>query len=110
MDLEDAIYMTWQTSQDLDLIFEAILDRPKLLTQDEIANATLGLKMLHDLRMEKLLDIYKREYGLDEYTTDSQKLSERARLMKVIAEVTNGMKVKPKKPVKKGKNERNKIF
>lgn len=103
IDLEDAIYLAWRTSDDLDMFYRHHGDHPKPMTEDEVANMIYGIKQLHDMRMEKLFDVYKREYELDEYTTDPEKLSERARLMGVIAKVTDGMKVKHNKPITKGK-------
>lgn len=101
LDLEDAIYLAWRTSDDLDLFFKHHGDHPKPMTEDEVSNMIYGIKNLHDMRMEKLFDVYKREHQLDEYCTDEEKLSERERLTRVIAGVTEGMAVKPKKGKKK---------
>ena len=106
IDLEDAIYLAWQTSADLELFYKHHGDHPTPMTEDEVSNMIYAMKQLHDMRMEKLFDTYKREFKLDEYTTDPVKLSERARLMKVVAEVTEGMnKTEPKKKGKKNVQE-----
>lgn len=91
MDLEDGIYVAWQTSQDLDLLYNSFLD----MNTDELANVLLGIKAVHDMRMEKLWDLYKREHHLDEYTTDKETLKNRAKLFKTLEEIT-----KPKKSKK----------
>lgn len=96
IDLEDAIYKAWQTSDDLDLFIHHYGDHPKPMTEDEVVNTLLGLKMLHEMRMEQLFTKYKQEFQLDEYCTDEKKLSERERLTEVIAKVTEDM-AKPKK-------------
>ena len=99
IDLEDAIYLAWRTSDDLELFYKHHGDHPVAMTEDEVSNMIYAMKQLHDMRMEKLFDTFKRAFQLDEYTTDPVKLSERARLTKVIAEVTEHMN----KPKKKGK-------
>lgn len=83
IDLEDAIMATWQTSQDLDLIYNSILDK----SVDEMANALLGIKCLHEMRMEQLYDAYKREFKLDEYCTNEKTLKNREKVLKAMAKV-----------------------
>lgn len=99
-DLEDAIYLAWRTSDDLDLFFRHHGDHPKPMTEDEVGNMIYGIKQMHDMRMEKLFDVFKKVNQLDEYCTDKEKLSERERLTEVIARVTEDM-TKPKKKGKK---------
>lgn len=95
-DLETLIHQAWQTSQDIDLLFSWYLDCPNPMTEDEVANTVLGIKMLHDLRMEKLFDGYKQIFELDEYCTDSEKLEFREKIYERIDK-----KLKPKKKGKK---------
>lgn len=94
-DLEDAIMIAWRTSEDLDLFFKHHGDHPTPMTEDEVSNMIYGIKQLHDMRMEKLFDTFKRVFKLDDYCTDPKVLAERDRLHKVIQ--------KAYEPKKKGK-------
>jgi hypothetical protein len=76
-DLEDAIHMMWQTSDDLDLFFRYHGDAEKPMTEDEVANTLLGLKMLHDMRAWNANDVHCRVFGLNQYCTDPQALAAR---------------------------------
>jgi hypothetical protein len=97
-DLEDAIYLAWRTSDDLDLFFKHHGDHPKPMTEDEVSNMVYGIKQMHDMRMEKLFDVFKRVHKLDEYCTDPEKLAARER---VFLEVTDFSK----DTIKKGKKK-----
>jgi hypothetical protein len=77
IDLESAIMLAWQTSEDIDLLYKHHGDAPRPMTEDEVATALLGIKSLHDMRMEKLMDTYCRKMELDEYCTDPEKLARR---------------------------------
>lgn len=77
IDLESAIMVAWQTSEDLDLLYKHHGDHPVPMTEDEVANAIWGIKVLHDMRMEKLMDMYCRKMELNEYCTDPEKLARR---------------------------------
>ena len=79
-DLEQAILTAWQTSDDIDLLYKHHGDAPKPMTEDEVANALLGIKILHDMRMEKLMDMYNRKFELNQYCTDPVKLAARDKL------------------------------
>ena len=80
IDLEDAIYKVWQTSDDLDMFYHYHGDHPKPMTEDEVANALLGLKLLHDMRCERLMDMMCKVHKLDQYTTDPEVLEARQRV------------------------------
>jgi hypothetical protein len=80
VDLEGAIMTAWQTSDDLDLLFQHYGDHPVPMTEDEVLNALLGIKVIHDMRMEKLMDTYCRKFELDQYCTDPIKLAAREEL------------------------------
>jgi len=80
VDLESAIMLAWQTSEDIDLLFKHHCDAPKPMSDDEVANALLGIKTLHDMRMESLMDTYCRKFELDQYCTDPEKLAARENL------------------------------
>lgn len=97
IDLEDAIYLAWRTSDDLDMFYHHHGDHPVPMTEDEVSNMIYAVKQLHDMRMEKLFDVFKREFKMDEYTTDPETLANRAKLFKVVNEITT--------PKKKGKKD-----
>lgn len=96
IDLESAIMLAWQTSEDIDLLFKHHGDAPRPMTEDEVSNALLGIKILHDMRMEALMDTYCRKFELDQYCTDPKKLAEREKFYELMA-------FKPEK--KKGKKK-----
>lgn len=81
VDLESAIMLAWQTSEDIDLLYKHHGDAPRPMTEDEIGNALLGIKILHDMRMESLMDKYCRKMELNQYCTDPEKLAARESLM-----------------------------
>ena len=80
IDLESAIMVAWQTSDDINLLFKHYGDHPVPMTEDEVANALLGIKMLHDMRMEALMDTYCQKFELNQYCTDPVKLAAREQL------------------------------
>jgi hypothetical protein len=80
VDLESAIMLAWQTSEDIDLLYKHHGDHPVPMSEDEVANALLGIKVLHDMRMEKLMDVYCRKLELNQYCTDPEKLAARTNL------------------------------
>ena len=82
IDLESAIMVAWQTSEDLDLLYKHHGDHPVPMTEDEVGNALWGIKVLHDMRMEKLMDTYCRKMELDQYCVDPVKLAAREELFK----------------------------
>ena len=77
VDLESAIMLAWQTSEDIELLYKHHGDAPRPMSDDEVANALLGIKVLHDMRMESLMDTYCRKMELNEYCTDPEKLAAR---------------------------------
>lgn len=92
VDLESAIMKVWQTSDDIDLLFRYMLDAPKVMTEDEIANTLLGLKHLHDMRMWELDDTYCRKLELNQYCTDPEKLAAREELFNDVFKKKKGSK------------------
>jgi len=77
VDLETAIMLAWQTSDDLELLFKHYGDHPAPMSEDEVLNALLGIKTLHDMRMEALMDTYCKKMELNQYCTDPEKLAAR---------------------------------
>jgi hypothetical protein len=84
-DLEDAIYLMWQTSDDLDLFFRYHGDAEQPMTEDEVANALLGLKLLHDMRGWNAMDVHCRVFELNQYCTDPEILAAREAIFNKVA-------------------------
>jgi hypothetical protein len=94
-DLEDAIYKAWQTSDDLEVFFRYHGDAEQPMTEDEVANALIGLKQLHDMRCWQLMDMLARVFELNQYCTDPEKLAARNKLFGHVDDILN--ETKPKK-------------
>ena len=94
IDLEDAIYKVWQTSDDLDLLFKHHGDAPTPMTEDEVANTLLGLKQLHDMRCHALMDMMCRVFELNQYCTDPKKLAARDDIFNLLEPKKKGSKKK----------------
>ena len=88
-DLEDAIYKVWQTADDLDTLFKYHGDAEKPMTEDEVANALLGLKSLHEMRCWQLMDMSARVFKLNQYCTDPEKLARRNEMFGDIHDYLN---------------------
>ena len=82
IDLESAIMVAWQTSEDIELLYRHHGDAPMPMTEDEVANALLGIKILHDMRCENLMDTYCKKMELNQYCTDPVKLAAREKVKK----------------------------
>lgn len=80
IDLESAVMLMWQTSDDIELLYKHYSDAPKPMTEDEVANALLGIKTIHDMRCAALMDMYTRKFELDEYCVDPDILAARDKL------------------------------
>ena len=53
-DLEQHIMQAWITSEDLDLFLWKLMDAPEEMSEDDIANMLIGIKSIHEARMNKL--------------------------------------------------------
>lgn len=56
-DLEGALAACWNTKEDIDLLYEEILEGE--CEWEDIANALLGLSRLHNLRCAKAMRIFE---------------------------------------------------
>lgn len=56
--LEESIQRAWGTVEDLDLLYEKFYEEEKI-DNDEFANFVLGLKELHNARMQKVWDLFE---------------------------------------------------
>jgi hypothetical protein len=52
-DLEQSILQCWNVCDELDLLYTQILERSRPLTQDEMANILLGMKLMYQMKFEK---------------------------------------------------------
>jgi benzoyl-CoA reductase/2-hydroxyglutaryl-CoA dehydratase subunit BcrC/BadD/HgdB len=86
IELEDAIHMAWRTSDDLEMFFKHHGDHPKPMTEDEVSNMIYGIKQLHDIRMEALMDMMCRVHKLNQYTTDPEVLARREKVLNTVVE------------------------
>ena len=77
VDLESAVMLMWQTSDDIELLYKHYSDAPEPMTEDEVATTLLGIKALHSLRCAALEDMYSRKFELDKYCVDPEKLAAR---------------------------------
>lgn len=67
-DLEESINDCWSITKDLDLLLEAIMERPEPLTTDELSNFVLGLKSIYGLKFEKLWFIFEQMVKSGQFT------------------------------------------
>jgi len=59
-DLEDKIMSVWSTADDIDTFLYRYLDSPAdELSEDDISNTLLGIKILHEQRCQKLWDAFE---------------------------------------------------
>lgn len=101
INLEDAIYRAWQTCDDLEMFFKHHGDHPKPMSEDEVSNMILGIKQLHNMRMEALMDMMCRVHKLNQYTTDPETLANREKVFNQAVEA--GKEIS--KQLKKGKKK-----
>lgn len=68
-DLEQALMACWQTVDDLKLLAEMVTE--DTLDADKIANAVMGIELLHEMRCKKTMDIFEHVVSNGELDTDS---------------------------------------
>ena len=56
-DLEQNIMKCWNVTEDMHLLYENVTEKD--LTQDQIANALLGLHQLYEMKFEKLFSNFE---------------------------------------------------
>jgi hypothetical protein len=95
-DLEDYVYKVWQTADDIETLYKYHGDAEQPMTEDEVANALIGLKQLHDMRCWQLMDMLARVFELNQYCTDPEKLAARNRLFGHVEDILNEDKPKKK--------------
>lgn len=63
--LEEKIMAAWNVVDDMKLLCEQMLDGPRPMTEDEIANCLIGMEAIYRMRFEQLFAQYEnmlREY------------------------------------------------
>ena len=95
-DLEDAIYKVWQTADDIETLYKYHGDADQPMSEDEVANALIGLKQLHDMRCWQLMDMSCRVFELNQYCTDPMQLAARDATHASINSILNENKPKKK--------------
>jgi hypothetical protein len=58
-DLEQRIMQCWQVVDDLDVLTTHMLDVKKM-SEDEIANALIGMKQLYDMKFHSLMSTFEQ--------------------------------------------------
>lgn len=59
-DLEQSILKCWNVTDDIDLLYENVMDRSPEMTTDDIANALLGMKQIYEMKFEKLFSQFEK--------------------------------------------------
>jgi hypothetical protein len=59
-DLEEEIMNIWQTEDDLDAVVHRMMEDPDPIPNKEIANLLIAVSKLHNLRCQKLFDIFEK--------------------------------------------------
>ena len=59
-DLEEEIMNIWQTEDDLDAVVHRMVENPDPIPNKEIANLLIAVSKLHDLRCQKLFDVFEK--------------------------------------------------
>ncbi len=56
-DLEQSILQCWNVCDDIDLLYENVMDKD--MSTDEIANALLGMQQIYKMKFEKCFNIFE---------------------------------------------------
>jgi hypothetical protein len=63
-DLEERIMRVWFTKEDIALLMRQHMDRETPMTEDEVANALLGIETLMEMRCQELWDCFIEVFEL----------------------------------------------
>lgn len=58
VEMDQDIMRLWSTTDDLDLLLDAVCNQT--MTTDDIANTVLGIRMMLDLRCERVYNSYEQ--------------------------------------------------
>jgi|TARA_Y100000034_G_scaffold39241_1_gene48387 hypothetical protein len=71
-DLEASLILVDQTSEDLDLITERLVEGGAKVTTDETTNVLIGLSYLHRYRSEKAFNIFEEMVRTDQFKQEGE--------------------------------------
>lgn len=63
--------------EDIDLFLQQHIDGPRAFTEDEVWNILHGLRIMHELRINRVNEGLNKVLELNEYCTDPVKLKKR---------------------------------
>ena len=70
-DFEQQLLECWNVTKDIKTVYEGVCDSSPPMTEDQIANALLGLETLYELKFNKLWSIF--ENGVSQQSINSTK-------------------------------------
>lgn len=70
-DFEQQLLECWGVTKDIKTVYEGVCDSSPPMTEDQIANALIGLEALYELKFEKLWHMF--EQGVQQRSIDSTK-------------------------------------
>lgn len=59
-DLEQQIMKCWNVTDDINTLYEGVMDSYPEMTTDQIANALLGMHQLYELKFNKLFSTFEQ--------------------------------------------------
>lgn len=59
-DLEQQIMKCWNVTDDINTLYEGVMDSSPEMTTDEIANALLGMHQIYELKFNKLFATFEQ--------------------------------------------------
>lgn len=57
--LEEAIMHVWSTSEDLETLLRQYMDAEEPPSEDEMANALIGIRTLHTMKCDQLFSLFE---------------------------------------------------
>lgn len=108
-DLEEALMSCWGTADDIKLVSEMVVDEG---SSEEIANALIGIRQLHEMKCKRAFAIFERmlkegvidsghKTGQDDYLVDPFSPTP----FEILGEEMN-VKPKKKRPKKRSKSKK----
>ena len=70
-DFEQQLLDCWNVTKDIKTVYEGVCDSSPPMTEDQIANALMGLETLYELKFNKLWSMY--ENGVNQQSINSTK-------------------------------------
>ena len=70
-DFEQQLLECWGVTKDIKTVYEGVCDSSPAMTEDQIANALIGLETLYELKFNKLWAMF--EQGVNQQSINSTK-------------------------------------